>query len=468
MAATIQQVQDYPLSSRFVPFSLVWYGFQSHSVVVKTNETKLHMYVQKFVTEQALAPVDAGLVVQDGRLAVRSGKTGLHYSAATMALLLTGAVEHGQTQIDLRSTPQQPKISDAAVRVLLPSAQRQIDAGLTIGLGNRTVSPDKMTLANWFGVTYDQAKNRVALAFDQPAVERYLENVKGKLEVAAGTTVVRLVDGHEMSRQDGLVGRSLAPGASQAIVTALAAQKPVVSLPAVMTQPNVTSTRSYSNSQAGLQTLLNYLVAVKGTYGIAVREISGRGWSASANGGKSFVTASTYKLFVSYSTLKRIEGDQFDWSDPTVDTDLSTCFDRMIVQSDNPCAEALGERIGWDTVISEMQELGLTETTQSDTFYSTADNEALLLTQLARGQILSQDSRDRLIDRMEHQVYRQGIPAGTGVLVADKVGFLWGLLHDAAIVYSPKSTYVLVILTDGSSWAEIADTAKQIEAQMER
>ena len=65
---------------------------------------------------------------------------------------------------------------------------------------------------------------------------------------------------------------------------------------------------------------------------------------------------------------------------------------------------------------------------------------------------------------MKRNVYRQGIPAGASGTVADKVGFLNGLLHDAAIVYSPKGTYVLVILTNGSSWANIAELTKKIEA----
>ena len=38
-----------------------------------------------------------------------------------------------------------------------------------------------------------------------------------------------------------------------------------------------------------------------------------------------------------------------------------------------------------------------------------------------------------------------------------------GLLHDAAIVYSPKGTYVIAVMTDGSSWATIADLARQID-----
>jgi beta-lactamase class A len=61
-------------------------------------------------------------------------------------------------------------------------------------------------------------------------------------------------------------------------------------------------------------------------------------------------------------------------------------------------------------------------------------------------------------------VYRQGIPAGASGAVADKVGFIDALLHDSAIVYSPSGTYVLAIMTDGSSWANIAQLTREIEA----
>ena len=68
---------------------------------------------------------------------------------------------------------------------------------------------------------------------------------------------------------------------------------------------------------------------------------------------------------------------------------------------------------------------------------------------------------------MKRQVYRKGLPAGVGVPVADKVGFLEGYLHDSAIVYSPKGVYILVIYSNGSSWGAIADAAKKIHEQLQ-
>jgi beta-lactamase class A len=76
---------------------------------------------------------------------------------------------------------------------------------------------------------------------------------------------------------------------------------------------------------------------------------------------------------------------------------------------------------------------------------------------------VSSESRERLLGALKRNIYRQGIPAGANGAVADKVGFLDGLLHDTAVVHSSNGTYVLTILTNGSSWAEIAELTRQIE-----
>jgi beta-lactamase class A len=65
---------------------------------------------------------------------------------------------------------------------------------------------------------------------------------------------------------------------------------------------------------------------------------------------------------------------------------------------------------------------------------------------------------------MKSQVWRERIPAGvpSGIAVADKPGWLDNVENDAAIVYGPKSTYTLVIMTTGNSTQPLADLSKQI------
>jgi beta-lactamase class A len=205
-----------------------------------------------------------------------------------------------------------------------------------------------------------------------------------------------------------------------------------------------------------------------GVYGVSMIELGGKNRRASYNDNRIFTTASTYKLFVAYSTLKRIEAGKWHWTDQiNGGRDLAKCFDDMIVKSDNECAKALLLKIGFQTITNEAHSIGATHTSfmGNDGIKTTPADLATVLAQLQTGQILNQQSsRTTWINAMKRNVYRQGIPKGINATVADKVGFLDGLLHDAAIVYSPTGTYVLIIMTDGSSWGNIADLTSKIEA----
>ena len=211
-----------------------------------------------------------------------------------------------------------------------------------------------------------------------------------------------------------------------------------------------------------------YSLAHKGVYSVSMIELSGRLRQASYNKTRVFTSASTYKLFVAYSTLKRVEDGSWKWTDNILpDIDLSTCFDAMISKSDNECAEALIEKIGYRIATSEAYSIGCKNTTfisLDGLAKTTASDLALFLVKLHKGQILKeQSSRDRLMKAMKNNIHREGIPAGVNSLLIDKPGQINSFINDAAIIYSPTGIYVLVIMSDGSSWKDMADFAKNID-----
>jgi beta-lactamase class A len=187
-----------------------------------------------------------------------------------------------------------------------------------------------------------------------------------------------------------------------------------------------------------------------------------------------FISASTYKLFVAYSMLKAVDdgsmnGEKVSWSSELDDTTLSECFTKMIVESDNACPQAWLKKYGYSTVSDEANAIGATNTHFAyEDMHTTAADLATLLTKLYKGTILSEDSRERLFTVMKEQEYRSGIPAGIGSngTVADKVGFLDDYLHDAGIVYSEKGDYVMVFMTNDSSWSTIAQAAATVYAAL--
>lgn len=94
---------------------------------------------------------------------------------------------------------------------------------------------------------------------------------------------------------------------------------------------------------------------------------------------------------------------------------------------------------------------------------TTAQDEANMMEKLYNGSLLTSANRDFLFGFMNRQIYRSGIPAGSkGSVVTDKVGFLESWNHDMAIVHSPKSTYVLIVMSKYSSFSNISVLASRV------
>jgi beta-lactamase class A len=152
-----------------------------------------------------------------------------------------------------------------------------------------------------------------------------------------------------------------------------------------------------------------------------------------------------------------------------LDTDVAGCHERMIVVSDNACAEKFIDGFGATNLNNFLYGNSisrLTTFTSSDASKTTAADLEKLLIGIENGSKVSGSDRSRLLDAMGRQKYRAGIPAGSSGKVEDKVGFLWDYLHDAAIVRHPKGTYAAVIMTKGASWGRIAEITKELERIM--
>lgn len=184
-------------------------------------------------------------------------------------------------------------------------------------------------------------------------------------------------------------------------------------------------------------------------YAIAFSDLNDPDLTLSVNADQEFMAASTYKLFAAYSMFK--SGDPPE------------CLDTMIIDSDNDCPVAYMEDYGWSNLTKDAKEIGAENTYFDTTAHTTANDLVTILHQIYDGTLLSEEDNNRLLNDMKQQIYRGGIPTGVPETeVADKVGFLDGLLHDAGIVYSPKDDFILVVLTDGYSWDSIAKTTTEI------
>ena len=467
----ITDLKAYPWWQRLVPFSGLVKGLtKNQPILVRMDNERFREYAKGELQACHVDPKNAAVMVKDGAVLLDPAKDGQDCSSDELKRVLERAqLARSGVRIKLEADTVKPERSDKDVEGKLKEAQTLTERKIALKLVDADYPVAKATLASWLVIAEDQKdKKKLTVDVDTKPISDYLNEMQKKIYVAPGVTTVSTTDGVETGRVEGTAGRGLNfTSTADGLKKQVLAGDGTVMGDIVSLSPRVVYQRSYSPTRAGLQALLNDIVKDKGDYAISVRMSDGS--TVSTNGSKRYHPASTYKMYVAYSFLRRIENGTYKWEDTaTAGKNMSQCFDVMIINSDNTCAEWLGDKIGWSNIQNEVRALGLSNTsTIRGAMYSTPDDETLFLHKLQYGNILNTPERDRLLDVMKRQVYRQGIPAGVRVTVADKVGFLDGKLHDAAIVYGSK-TYMLTIMSQGSSWAQIADAARQINEQLNR
>lgn len=204
---------------------------------------------------------------------------------------------------------------------------------------------------------------------------------------------------------------------------------------------------------------------------VDVRELGVQERRAGYNSATQFYAASLYKLYVVGYLYERIEQGSLDQNSVASNgRSYAACIDAMILVSDNTCSEDIGNSVGWSKIQAYINAKGFTGTSVNNGgIRATAAGASEFMERLYAGQLMNGDHTAHFLDLMKNQVYRSAIPAAMpGVVVADKVGFYGGSWHDSGIVYGPKSTYILSILTTGAGPTQIKDLAVQIADFMNR
>lgn len=462
--ATASAAANYPLYQRLIPFSSLFIMVKRDVVAqVHYDDPRLREFARQ-VSDRAFVPAkNAGVKIEGGKAKLVASEPSREFSPEGVIESIKQAKLFPQTSIALTEVNNPPARTDDKVAGVLAAAQKVVDSPFTLILDGESFEVKKDDLGSWLDFA-EEENGGLRLALNRDAAQAYLEEVQKKVYTEPGTTVISLVDGVESGRTNAAPGRGIdMEVALERLAEAIAkAEDRVVELPLADLPPRVVYERKLTSSSAGLVALLNDIAREKGDYGIAVMEIGGR--SGMANADKQYTAASTFKFFIAYAVFQWVNSGKMSWSDHIVGgRNAAECFDAMIVKSDNACPVAFADKIGWQTIHDMMRGLGLSSTQfKPGDHLTTANDLALFLHKLESGTLLNPQDKARLIDAMKRQVYRRGIPAGVGAPVANKPGFLYDLLHDAGIVYGPKGAYVLVIMSDKSSWSELADTARRI------
>lgn len=204
----------------------------------------------------------------------------------------------------------------------------------------------------------------------------------------------------------------------------------------------------------GLQDLLNSFAAANpDKFGIVVKDMT-TGETASVNADRQIESASLYKMFVAQRIYQQIDLGQLSASQPAggyTGRNINDCMTIMINISDNDCGRALGDILGWGAQNQALNVEGYKATDLSTPQQTSAADVATLFSRLYNGTLVSGNSSAKFIALLKDQRVNNRLPVGLppGTVIAHKTGDLDGVVHDAGIVYGPKTNY-LVVVTSGS------------------
>lgn len=201
------------------------------------------------------------------------------------------------------------------------------------------------------------------------------------------------------------------------------------------------------------------------------------------------ITASLYKLAVLAEAERRVDAGQLHYNDiikiededitedgsfevAGTELTLDEALEAMITISDNGAAIALWHVLGPENINATLSHAGIKDfhvfLNWDEDNVATPRAVGMLLTLLAKRQLISAAASDRMLARLERQQINDRLPAAlpAGVVVAHKTGNLPGLTHDAGIIFAPSGPRVVVAMTwdafDADAHAFIANVGSLV------
>ena len=226
-----------------------------------------------------------------------------------------------------------------------------------------------------------------------------------------------------------------------------------------------------------------FLLGKEGEYAVYIKDLKPEGIrNVNINADQSYEAASLYKLYLMAATFKAISrgeismeteisaklshleevlgsvdyGYQHLSSDEVATYTVRECLDRIARISDNYAAIMLAEKVGWNSIQVTADEIGATHTSIKTPISTSAQDVGLLLEKLYKGEIVSFDESEEMINFLTTAQVNNRIPAllpktdpstGSSLRIAHKTGELSQVRNDAGIVFLQGNPYVIVMMS---------------------
>lgn len=357
---------NYPFWQRFIPGSILWQRPQVSSWALDYASKSLDEFAVDESKTLTYDAVNAKLEIKDGELVATNEAVGGKTTKEQIVQTLQAASTRygGALSLAVPSTQIAPKKTAKDLIDVRTMAETALGLSLTIQANGASFTPTRADKAAWLQLGDDATSGATTLALNSDKLNAYIDGLSAKVGTPAGQTNVKIQDGKEVGRDIGANGAKINNQPLIDLIQGYLFHHQGVSpfiAEIVPVAPTITYNSTYTATEAGLRAY----IADKAKHGawISIRQLDGAKWSADADATDSVVSGSTYKLYVALYLFKEMDEGKRDWSTPILDTDTSTCFDRMTIPSTNPCAEEWLRQFGRSNVNSYLYSRGFSTAT---------------------------------------------------------------------------------------------------------
>ena len=223
-----------------------------------------------------------------------------------------------------------------------------------------------------------------------------------------------------------------------------------------------------TQQNTSLQKLLNDFVGTGvANWEIVVKDLK-TGATASINPDRSETSASLYKLYMAKQIYSSIDHGHISYGSPAgggTGRNVQGCLTIMINISDNGCGWAFGDILGWGAQTPALVAEGYTGTNLKTPQQTDAHDVAMIFERLYRGTLNSPAANANFMNLLKDQRVNNRLPVGlpAGTVIAHKTGDLDGFMHDAGIVYGPKTDYIVTVMgSPGVVPSQFADLSTRL------
>lgn len=239
-------------------------------------------------------------------------------------------------------------------------------------------------------------------------------------------------------------------------------------------------------SQGLEKAILPLLTNEKGDYSVVVKSLK-TGEFYNINEKHVYTSASLYKLWTMGTVFQQIKdgkltmdrtlsasiptlnaafnlGDDAEATEGAITRTVNEALEQMITISHNYSALLLTYTVKNATVQKFLKDNQFNSSQTKTIPTTTPEDIAKYYEKLYKGEIVSKEASAQMMETLKRQTWNERIPKylPENTVVAHKTGELYGVKHDAGIVFSPKGDYIIVLMSDTPSQTHAAEVEAKI------